>query len=539
MRLYWLLCIGSGLATIGLVPIVKRLARAIGALDEPTEKRQIHSASVPRLGGIAVFVPAFAVALLGLQLLPQVDTQRSASGLIGLFVASGAVFILGICDDVFKLRPTTKLVVQGAATGVLYLSGIRIEEITTPFGVWHLPAVVGILLMGFWVVGLTNGMNLVDGVDGLATGLGIVGTMTIAVIAFSQGSFEVALIAGTLCGSLAGFLLFNFHPATIFLGDSGALTLGFLLAAIPIVASQKSTAAVALLVPIIAFGVPIFDTALAIVRRTVQGKRLFEADREHVHHRLLALGLSQRQVAITLYAVSAILALMAILMTTASRAGALAILGALGAALIVCIRRLGMDEVQGLWRKLCHGERRGHPPGDRSLLLQRNASLLERCETGHEMTVLLDDVRRGLDYETLQVRFTEDVRRVFPDGTAAIVLSDGTPKATSSLGDAGTNPPVVCEREAMWVGTAHIVCDFPRRSHGNGSHDCRSNGRCDLARAAGANGDGCVVGQVVATKPSWKCRRSGERDNDYVGRLARSLGRWFAGRVCAADRSRE
>ncbi len=535
MWIYWLLCFGAGVATIGSVPIVKRLAHAIGALDEPTEERQIHSESVPRLGGVAVFVPALAAALLGLYLLSGSGAQQVTPQLIGLFVASSAVFVLGICDDVFKLRPATKLTVQGAATGVLYLSGIQIEEITTPFGLWRVPAIVGLLLMVFWVVGLTNGMNLVDGIDGLAAGLGIVGAMTIAVHAFWQDSLEVALIARTLCGSLAGFLVFNFHPATIFLGDSGALTLGFLLSAVPIVASQKSTAAFALLVPMIAFGVPIFDTALAIVRRTVQGKRLFEADREHVHHRLLALGLDQRQVSLTLYGVSAVLAVMAILMTTASRAGALAILGTLGAALIVCIRRLGMDAVQAIWRRLRHGERRQRPPWFRSLLAHHSVSSLERYESTQEMAALLNHMRRELEYETLQVRFRDDAQRLCPHGAAALFLADAAATEPRSVGKihaartpAGTG--------ATWVGTAHIICGIPRQGRSNGHHECPLSGRCDLARTAGSNGDGCVVGEVVATKPSWKRRRASETDNEFVDILAQSMGRWFAGRFCNAER---
>jgi UDP-GlcNAc:undecaprenyl-phosphate/decaprenyl-phosphate GlcNAc-1-phosphate transferase len=535
--LYFLLCIAAGLATIGCVPIVKRVARVIGALDEPTEERQIHAASVPRLGGVAVFVPAFATALLGLYLLSEAGTLESAPALVGLFVASSAVFILGICDDVFKLRPSVKLAVQGAATAVLYFSGIRIEEITTPFGVWHLPAVVGILLMGFWVVGLTNGMNLVDGVDGLAAGLGIIGAITIVVIAFSQDSLDVALIAGTLCGSLAGFLLFNFHPATIFLGDSGALTLGFLLAAVPILASQKSTAAFALLVPMIAFGVPIFDTILAIVRRTAQGKGLFQADREHVHHRLLSLGLNQRQVALTLYAVSAVLAVMAILMTTASRAGALAILGALGAGLIVCMRRLGMDAIQGVWRKLRHGERRQRPPWFRSLLAQNSASSLERCRSAQEMARVLDDVRRGLEYDTLQVRFRDDLLRLFPQGVGTLILADSAPSVPTPR-EAGETlaAQAPAYAEPMWMGTAQILCGVSRGGRNNGHHDCQSNGRCDFADALSSNGDGCVVGEIVATKPSWKRRRASETDDEFVTLLARGLGRWFAGRLGNASR---
>ena len=535
MWVYGLLCIGAGVATIGSVPIVKRLAHSIGALDEPTEERQIHSASVPRLGGVAVFVPACAAALLGLCLVSEAGVQPLTPELLGLFVASSAVFVLGICDDVFRLRPAIKLIVQGAATGVLYLSGIRIQEITTPFGVWRLPALAGLLLMVVWVVGLTNGMNLVDGIDGLATGLGIVGAMTIAVLAFLQDSLEVALIAGTLAGSLAGFLWFNFHPATIFLGDSGALALGFLLAAVPIVASQKSTAAFALLVPMIAFGVPIFDTTLAIVRRTAQGKRLFEADRGHVHHRLLALGLDQRQVALTLYGVSAVLAVMAILMTTASRAGALAILGTLCVALIVCVRRLGMDAVQAIWRRLHHGERRQRPPWFRSLLAKKTASSLERCRTAQEIVQVLDGLRRDLDYDTLHVRFREDAQRLWPHDASNFVLADSAPVATDSMTDVLAGQ-ALADVQPAWVGTAHILCEVPRYGRNNGHHDCPVRGCCRLARPVRNNGDECVVGEVVVTKPSWKRRRASETDDEFVNVLARGLGRWIGVRACNGDR---
>jgi hypothetical protein len=222
-------------------------------------------------------------------------------------------------------------------------------------------------------------------------------------------------------------------------------------------------------------------------------------------------------------------------MTTASRAGALAILATLGVALIVCVRRLGMDAVQAIWRKLRHGERRQRPPWFRSLLAQNTASSLERCQTAEEMARVLDDVRRGLEYDTLQVRFRDDVRRFCPHDASCFGLVDAEALAAASPADALAGP-VRAGGEPMWVGTARIYCEVTRRVRNNGHHECPSSDRCELAHAVSNNGDGCVVGELVATKPSWKRRRASETDDEFVTLLARSLGRWFAGRVCNGDR---
>lgn len=194
-----------------------------------------------------------------------------------------------------------------------------------------------------------------------------------------------------------------------------------------------------------------------------------------------------------------------------------------------------MDAVQAIWRKLRHGERRQRPPWFRSLLAQNTASSLERCQTAEEMARVLDDVRRGLEYDTLQVRFRDDVRRICPDDRSRFIFADAetVPAAGTADALAGQAP---ARQQPMWVGTAHIFCEFPRRVRNNGHHGCPSSDRCDLAHVASSNGDGCMVGELIATKPSWKRRRASETDDEFVALLARGLGRWFAGRVCASNR---
>jgi UDP-GlcNAc:undecaprenyl-phosphate GlcNAc-1-phosphate transferase len=220
-----------------------------------------------------------------------------------------------------------------------------------------------------------------------------------------------------------GFLIFNFPPASIFLGDCGALFLGFILATLPMISSRKAAVAVALLVPIIALGIPIFDTTLAIIRRRIRGRDPFSPDREHLHHRLLAMGFTQREVTLWLYAASAVLTAMAIFMSNASRVGALAILLTIGAVAVVAVRRLGLDEVQALWGMVRHGERRRRPPRYRTLLVRNTIPLLERCANVAELRSFLEEIRRGLDLDTLIVRLTDD-RLVTALGVSEIVLGE-------------------------------------------------------------------------------------------------------------------
>lgn len=322
-----------------VTPLVLRLAIKINALDLPGE-RKLHREPIPRLGGIAIYL-AFIITLnTGLLLSdPLLELfQKSLRGWLGLVYGGSVVLALGIVDDIYQLRPRTKLLFQMLAATIVYGSGLQITKIANPFdGVLPL-GVLAFPVTLLWIVGITNAMNLIDGLDGLASGVAAIITATILCISINFGNNAVAVVAVILCGSILGFLRYNFNPARIFMGDSGSMFLGFTLAVISLRGTQKSTTAVAILVPILFFGLPIADTTLAVLRRLygrrpskayASHRRLFDADREHIHHKLIDLGLSQRAAVLTLYLVTLTLSAVAFFLTAArSEVAAVVLAGA-------------------------------------------------------------------------------------------------------------------------------------------------------------------------------------------------------------------
>lgn len=312
MKTYVVLFGLSCLLSLLLSPLVRKLAARFGWFDQPGEQK-IHPRPVPRLGGVAVFL-AFALSLLPLLLIHNpITTQMRLQWptLVDLFPAVLAIFLLGVCDDIFGVRPSIKLLVQVACSLWLFYHGVRIAILANPagkpldLGIWSMPLTV------IWVVGITNAFNLVDGIDGLASGIALFGMAMMATISSLNGEILPFAVVAALAGAVAGFLVFNFHPASIFLGDSGSLFLGFTLASLSLVWAQKSTLAVAVLGPLIIFAVPIADTGLAIVRRFFNGVPIFSRDRDHIHHRLLRRGLSPPKVVLILYAACFVFGLLA------------------------------------------------------------------------------------------------------------------------------------------------------------------------------------------------------------------------------------
>ena len=307
-------------------PLVSRLAVKINALDLPGE-RKLHRQPIPRLGGIAIYL-AYVVALnTGLLLSDHLLNlfEKSLRSWLGLLFGGSIVLALGIVDDIYELRPRTKLIFQVLAGLVVYGAGLQVTKLANPFD--------GVLVLDWlslpvtllWIVGITNAMNLIDGLDGLASGVALIITATILVISIMSGQMGVAAISSILCGSTLGFLRYNFNPARIFMGDSGSMFLGFTLAVISLQGTQKSTTAMAIFIPILFFGLPIADTIFAVWRRLGRrptaaskgGWRVFNADREHIHHKLINLGLSHRSAVLILYLVTVGLSVVALFITAA------------------------------------------------------------------------------------------------------------------------------------------------------------------------------------------------------------------------------
>ncbi|MBU2698926.1 UDP-GlcNAc:undecaprenyl-phosphate GlcNAc-1-phosphate transferase [Sporomusaceae bacterium BoRhaA] len=323
--------------TYFLTPYVKNLAIRLGALDAP-DARKVHKTPIPRMGGLAIYV-GFVIAVL--------SSMHLSQELIGLLTGGTVILIVGIIDDMVQLSAKVKLLGQIAAAAVLILFDIRIEWLTNPFGDMVYVEYLSIPITLFWVVALTNTVNLIDGLDGLAAGVSTIAAVTILLVALQENSLIVAVLTAALAGSAFGFLQHNFNPAKIFMGDTGSMFLGYMLAAISVLGAVKSAATIALIVPIVALGLPIMDTAFAIIRRYSNGQPIFKPDKGHLHHRLLEMGLSQKQAVLLMYVISGCLGLSAIALTEVNKGLAALIILALLAVAFFGARKIGVLKQTG------------------------------------------------------------------------------------------------------------------------------------------------------------------------------------------------
>jgi UDP-GlcNAc:undecaprenyl-phosphate GlcNAc-1-phosphate transferase len=332
-----------------LTPIVRRLAHRFGLLDHALSPRKIHGRPVPRLGGIAIVI-AFYAPLVGLLFFHSdvggmfVADRNHA---IGLFVGGLAIALLGLYDDLRGAGATRKFIVQFLIAGFLYRLGFRIEALANPFGD---PIALGWMSLPFtllWMVGVVNALNLIDGLDGLAGGVAFVAVTITFLVSLQRGHPLMMLFSAALAGSIVGFLFYNFNPASIFMGDTGSMFLGFVLAATAVETNQKASTAVAVIIPTVALGLPIMDTLLAIGRRAWRGRPLFQADKDHIHHRLMARGLSHRQAVLVLYGLCVLLGLAALVLTYGNSGQAAALLVVLALVAVIFLRTLGYFRLGG------------------------------------------------------------------------------------------------------------------------------------------------------------------------------------------------
>jgi UDP-GlcNAc:undecaprenyl-phosphate GlcNAc-1-phosphate transferase len=326
-----------------LTPLVRRLAHRFGALDLARSSRKIHGKPIPRIGGIAIVIAFYAplVALLLFQTEVGHLFVAERQHVIGLFAGGVAIALLGLYDDLRGANAWKKFAIQFAVAGMLYALDFRISAIANPFGE---PLALGWVSLPFtllWIVGVINALNLIDGLDGLAGGVALVAVVTTFLVAIQRGHPLMMLFSSALAGAIIGFLFYNFNPASIFMGDTGSMFLGFVLSASAIQTNQKSTTAVAVLIPAIALGLPIMDTLLAIARRALRGRPLFQADKEHIHHRLMAAGLSHRQAVLVLYGLCVLLGTAALVLTYANGGQSTLLLIVLAVVAFVFLRSLG------------------------------------------------------------------------------------------------------------------------------------------------------------------------------------------------------
>ncbi|MBK5291195.1 MAG: undecaprenyl/decaprenyl-phosphate alpha-N-acetylglucosaminyl 1-phosphate transferase [Acidobacteriia bacterium] len=343
----------SFLLTLVLTPLVRDTFLRLGMLDRPDGSRKLHRHAVPRVGGISItfaYMASYAVLLM----LPAQEgsvLHKELPLITKLLPAAAIIFLTGLLDDVFGLKPWQKLAGQMAGTAVAMMAGVRILGLAGH----TVPGPVALLLTSAWLIGCTNAFNLIDGLDGLASGMGLFAILTTFIAALLHGNEMLALATLPMAGCLLGFLRYNFNPASVFLGDSGSLLIGFMLGCYGVIWSQKSATLLGMTAPLMAMAVPLLDTALAVARRWLRGQPIFGADRGHIHHKLLEKGLTHRRVVLLLYLAGSLYAVLSLLqsITTNQYGGVIVVLFCL--VTWVGVQHLGYAEFSAVGRVLSGG----------------------------------------------------------------------------------------------------------------------------------------------------------------------------------------
>ncbi len=347
--MYVLLVLGlsSFLLCLVLTPLCRNLFIRAGLVDLPDEQRKFHAIPVPRVGGIPIVVSCAGSFALLYWLFGDRGRLYIQHGQIlhAVLPATSVIFAVGLLDDLLGLKPWQKLGGQMVAAGLAIHFGVQLSTV-------HLPAFVGVLASFVWLICCTNAVNLIDGMDGLATGVSLLSTLTTLVVALIFGRYGLALATAPLAGALLAFLRYNFSPASVFLGDCGSLTIGFMLGCFGLVWSQHTVTLVGLAAPLMALALPLTDVGLAIVRRFLRNTPIFQGDRGHIHHRVLALGFSTSRAALILYAACCTSAMLALLVTLNQRRLGWPMLGVFFVLLAFGIKRLGYVEFSAARRML-------------------------------------------------------------------------------------------------------------------------------------------------------------------------------------------
>jgi len=347
MKTYLVLFLSSTCISLCLTPLILRFSMRSGFGQDLTGERKVHDHTIPRLGGIAIYISVVATLLLLLFYDNQVTQvfNLHLDDIKLLFIPATLLFLMGLTDDLMGLNPWVKLGVQLVAALLCFWLGMRIELVTNP--ITGGPIALGWLALPvtvLWLVGVTNAFNMVDGMDGLAGGLACLISISVGLMALLNGQILVALFTVTIVGATLGFLRFNFHPARIFMGDGGSYFLGFLLAALAVRTGEKSSFIVSIAIPLLVLGVPILETGVTILRRLLAGKPLFQADGAHIHHMLLRGGVSHRVIVLVMYMITAMFGLAAFVLVVNRTMGIAVIMLLVSVVLALIFTRLGYHE---------------------------------------------------------------------------------------------------------------------------------------------------------------------------------------------------
>lgn len=365
-------------------------------------ERDVHTGPIPRVGGIAIFLSVIAVVGV-LMVFSRFGKVFEPRLIVSLLLPSLLIFLLGLYDDLFTIGPWVKFAVEILAAVAIFLAGFRVIELPILFGNRSLGFAGSLLATVFWVLLITNAFNLVDGLDGLAAGSALFSTLTVVVISLMNGRVMIGLLGLALAGAILGFLRFNFNPATIFLGDSGSLFIGFVLSVLALVGAGKSSTAVAVAIPVVSFGLPILETAISVVRRFLSGQALFAPDRDHIHHKLLQRGLTQRQVVVILYGVSAIFGLLSALLLYPGGPAMGVVLFVIGVGIWVGVQHLDYPEFFELHR-LARRTLEQKQVIVNNLAFRRATFRLAKVEEFSELCQVLEETFGGNAFDGFELR---------------------------------------------------------------------------------------------------------------------------------------
>ncbi len=454
VAIYLAVFIGCLFLSMFLTWYVRNVALGRGWVAAPSHLRHVHTVALPRLGGVAIF-GSFIVILLLLMAAAHLSgfdlgfSTRTALYLIG----SGAVvFLLGLYDDLRPVNPYIKLAVQSLAATLLFFEGFRVFQLPLFFG-WQTFGLIAFPLTVLWVLAVTNAFNLIDGLDGLAAGSALFSTLTVFIVSLISHNPLISLLTIALAGAILGFLRFNFNPATIFLGDSGSLFIGFMLSALALAGSQKSPTIIAVAIPVVSFGLPILETVISVMRRWLNGQPLFTADREHIHHKLLDLGLSHRQVVVVLYAVSAVCAILSLFLLYPGGASLGLVLSILGIGIWIGVQRLGYHEFFEIGRVANRtiGQKRIII---NNLAIRRASERLARISDYDQLRQVLEDAFGANDFDAYNLR-------VLPDERAGAMLNPRERVLSWTKRSNGSKPPDDCTH--AWTLMLDLVTSDNRR----------------------------------------------------------------------------
>jgi UDP-GlcNAc:undecaprenyl-phosphate/decaprenyl-phosphate GlcNAc-1-phosphate transferase len=442
---------------------VRDFASERGWVAVPSQERHLHAKPLPRLGGVAIFLSfslSMAAAAVLARYIPHLQAAFSLKTLLTILVPASLVFLLGLYDDLYTVGPYSKFAVQSLAASMLFMGGLRILNIPVLFGEHKLPWFVGLPFTILWVLAITNAFNLIDGLDGLAAGSALFSTLVVFVVTLLNGSSLLTVMTIALAGAILGFLRYNFNPATIFLGDSGSLFIGFVLSALALSGAQKAPTIVAVAIPVVSFGLPILETTLSILRRLIGGRPVFTADREHIHHKLLQHGLTHRQVVIVLYGVSAVFAMLSLFLLWPTGSSLGLVLAVLGIGIWIGVQRLGYLELGELGR-IAQRTFEQRQIVINSLAIRRATEELKAARDFDQIRRILEAAFSSNDFDGFDVRF-----KLFPGESHPAGATD--PGAQPRRGEGSfhwgkTRGAPSLEGSALWTLSLDLVSSSNRR----------------------------------------------------------------------------